>query len=273
MGPLFTFDLEDSSGDYRPNGRFVQNTLRYLDFLDEINVLGTFFVVAKAAKVAPALIHQLASRGHEVASHSLAHQQLHLQDVKQFHTTEREAKDILEQASGMKVQGFRAPVFSLVRKTVWALDILKALNYSYSSSTIPCSNPLNGFPGIPNVPFIWPNGLVEFPCPICTLGPVAVPYLGGIYLRYFPAWLIRQLMQMQRQNFLWTYVHPYDIDSTEAYFRMPGTTTIVSLLLWINRAKTLDKLSTILIQDKNLRFFDLVGSDDFHKTLQQIRRI
>ena len=269
MGPLFTFDLEDSSGDYRPNGRFVQNTLRYLDFLDEINVLGTFFVVAKAAKVAPALIQQLAARGHEVASHSLAHKQLHLQNAKQLHTAEREAKDILEQTSGMEVQGFRAPVFSLVKETVWALDVLRELNYSYSSSTIPCSNPLNGFPGISRTPFIWPNGLVEFPCPICTLGPVAVPYLGGIYLRYFPIWLIRQLMQVQQQ-LLWTYVHPYDIDSEEAYFRMPGTTTIVSRMLWIKRSKTLEKLSTILTHDNKIRFFDLVESDDFRKTLQQM---
>lgn len=263
MNPIFTFDLEDSSGQYRADGRFIGNTHRYLDFLDSIRVVGTFFVVGKAAATAPALVRQISERGHEVASHSLDHTQLQLQDAAQLLATEREAKDILEQITGQPVQGFRAPVFSLTRQTTWALDVLKELGYQYSSSTIPCGNPLNGFPGIPRTPFEWPNGIVEFPCPIYSLGPAAVPFLGGIYLRYFPLWLIARLMRQRQSDLLWTYLHPYDIDAQEPFFRMPGTSTPVSLLLWMKRGGTLEKLSAILAHDNQTRFVDLARSGVF----------
>lgn len=263
MNPLFTFDLEDSSGQYRTEGRFIRNTHRYLDFLDSIRVVGTFFVVGKAATTAPELVRQIAARGHEIASHSLDHTQLQYQSPAQFRAAEREAKDILEQLSGQAVQGFRAPVFSLTRQTTWALDVLKELDYRYSSSTIPCGNPLNGFPGIPREPFAWPNGIVEFPCPIYNMGPVAIPYLGGIYLRYFPSWLIERLMRRRQSDVLWTYLHPYDIDAEEPFFRMPGTSTLVSLLLWMKRGRTLEKLSGILTHDRRMRMVDLARLGEF----------
>lgn len=267
MNPIFTFDLEDSSGHYRRDGRFIASTQRYLDFLDDIGVSGTFFVVGKAATTAPALVQQIAARDHEIASHSLDHTQLQYQSPEQFLATEREAKDTLEQITGSPVQGFRAPVFSLTRQTTWALDALKELGYSYSSSTIPCGNPLNGFPGIPRKPFAWPNGIIEFPCPIYELGPVAAPYLGGIYLRYFPFWLISRLIRQRPSELLWTYLHPYDIDAQEPFFRMPGTSLPVSLLLWMKRRRTLEKLGAILTHDQKTRFADLAGSSAFRETL------
>jgi len=268
IGPLFTFDLEDSSGIYKSSGRFVDNTYKFLDFLDGINVKGTFFVVGQSALAAPALIREIMARGHEVASHSLGHTQLHLQNADLFYKSELEAKTIIEQASGYAVKGFRAPVFSLTPKTIWALDVLQQLGYIYTSSTVPCSNPLNGFPGIPQTPFLWPNGLVEFPCPVVKFGPISTPYLGGIYLRYLPIWLTRRLSKPKEGQVLWTYLHPYDIDASEPYFRMPGTTAVVSILLWMKRGGTFSKLSSVLTEGEKRSFLDLAASGLYRRTLQ-----
>src|SRR2546425_1005005 len=74
--------------------------------------------------------------------------------------------------------------------TARLLDFLAELGFSYSSSVLPASNPLYGFPAAPAGPFLWPNGLIELPAPVARWGPLAVPILGGIYLRYAPSLLL-----------------------------------------------------------------------------------
>jgi len=82
--------------------------------------------------------------------------------------------------------------------------------------------------------------------PLATLGPVRLPFLGGIYLRYLPLWAIRGWARGQSAQALWTYLHPYDFDAAEPYARMPGTAAWVSWLLWLNRKGTWHKLTELL---------------------------
>lgn len=256
---VFTLDVEDHTKSYDSSGRFIANTERWLDFLDELEILGTFFVVAEVARANPVLIKKIFHRGHEIASHSLNHTELTRQNPESFLKSERMAKDILEQTIGEKLKGFRAPVFSLTAKTVWALDVLKESGYVYSSSVIPAKNPLNGFPGASRQPFRWSNGIIEFPCPIVSLGPVAIPYLGGIYLRYLPLFLSKAFISKSSDEILWTYVHPYDLDSDEPFTRFPDASIWTSLLLWKMRNRTLPMLKEILSSGSR-RFVDLIDT-------------
>ena len=88
--------------------------------------------------------------------------------------------------------------------------------------------------------------MTEFPVPLAQLGPARLPFLGGIYLRYLPTWLIRRWARAHTSPVLWTYLHPYDFDAAETYTRMPGTAAWVSVLLWLNRGGTWKKLGHLL---------------------------
>ena len=45
---------------------------------------------------------------------------------------------------------------------------------------------------------------------------------------------------------LWTYCHPYDFDSGDAFFRFKGASWATSALLWLNRRGTFEKMRLLL---------------------------
>ncbi len=243
---IFTLDLEDHRPSDAYEKRYPTVTRAILDFLDERNISATVFVLGRLAVDEPDLIREISNRGHEIAFHTFAHVPLTQESPERFRHETAEHKKRLEDLVGQSVLGFRAPTFSLTSDSQWAVDVISALGFSYSSSVLPAKSPLYGFPGAPDLPFRWPNGLLEFPVPLARLGPFAIPFLGGIYLRYLPSWLVQYFLQNGAgQQCYWTYCHPYDFDHEEAYFRMAGTSARVSILLWLNRRNAFKKLGAI----------------------------
>jgi polysaccharide deacetylase family protein (PEP-CTERM system associated) len=243
----FTLDLEDHRPDDSYPKRYPEITKKILDFLDARNIKATVFVLGRLADETPDLIKEIAEKGHEIAFHTLKHVHLTHESPEKFKNETEQYKKILEDLTGTEVVGFRAPAFSLTRKSVWALDILKELGFIYSSSVLPVANPINGFPGAPRKPFLWPNGLLEIPAPVTSCGSLSIPYLGGIYLRYLPVMAIKYFLSREKeQQALWIYCHPHDFDSESPYYTVKGTSRITSLLLWFNRKHTFRKIEKIL---------------------------
>ena len=56
--------------------------------------------------------------------------------------------------SGAPVVGYRAPTFSLVRETAWAIDVLAESGMEYDSSIYPVRHDRYGMPAAPRNPFI-----------------------------------------------------------------------------------------------------------------------
>lgn len=241
----FTFDVEDPRPDSRLERRFDLGTRSILDLLDELDAQGTFFVVGTAAQSCPQLIEEIARRGHEVGLHSLDHRPLTELTEQEFHDTTREGKALLEDLIGHTVQGYRAPNFSLTPSTPWVPDILSEVGFSYSSSILPASHIFFGFAGAPTEVFRWNENLIEIPAPVTQFGPMRLPFLGGIYFRYLPLWLLNQRAAACGQT-LWFYAHPYDLDWEQPYFRMKDLPHWVSLVLWLKRKGTLDRLGRFL---------------------------
>jgi peptidoglycan/xylan/chitin deacetylase (PgdA/CDA1 family) len=187
----FTVDLEDPTERYEPDGRYVIMTRRILDICDKMQRRATFFVVGRVAEGAPRLIQEIAAKGHEVAYHSRNHVPLTEEKPARFKRESAEDKDRFEQLTGYALLGFRAPRFSLTPQSLWAVDVLGELGFRYSSSIMPTNISLFGFPNASRVPSIWPNGLIELPLPVADLGPLRIPYLGGIYLYALPQWMTR----------------------------------------------------------------------------------
>src|SRR5438067_463183 len=104
--------------------RRVGPTTRWiLEQLARFGQKATFFLVGQLARAQPDLVRDIAAAGHEVANHSWDHQRVHNFTPDQFRQDLRRSRDALEQIVGWPVVGYRAPTFSVVRQTAWALDV------------------------------------------------------------------------------------------------------------------------------------------------------
>jgi polysaccharide deacetylase family protein (PEP-CTERM system associated) len=139
--------------------RVVGNTLRILDLLAASGVKATFFVLGWIAERKPELVKEIVKRGHEVASHGYGHQRIYNQSRAEFREDVRKSKNILEDISGEKVLGYRAPSYSISRDTLWAYDELLEAGYSYDSSVFPIRHDLYGIPDWPRHPFTVEKGV------------------------------------------------------------------------------------------------------------------
>lgn len=243
-----TFDLEDNRRSTQQEERFVAMSERFLDFLAERDITATVFVVGELARSHPQIVRRVAEAGHEIALHGLRHVTLATVGPQRLRAELIEGKALLEDSAQVSVDGFRAPIFSLTPATAWALEDLVAAGFEYSSSVLPAHNPLHGWPGAPETPFRWETGgLVELPCPVTGAGRAQVPFLGGIYLRYVPRPLaVRALRGMAPDAAPWSYCHPYDLDSDEAFVVMRHAGWLTSRILHTRRGATLRCLDRLL---------------------------
>src|SRR5688500_18249587 len=117
--------------------RVCRNTERLLEMFAASDVTATFLVLGWVAERHPSLVRQIAAAGHEIASHGYAHRLTYELTPAEFRDDLRRARAILEAASGSKVLGYRAPSYSITRRSMWALDVLIEEGYLYDSSIYP----------------------------------------------------------------------------------------------------------------------------------------
>ena len=248
----FTVDVEAHAGGAGPTGL----TRGLLDLLEAGGSRGTFFILDAVARSEPDLVREIAGRGHEVASHGHAHRPLAEESPASFRAGLAATRDRLADLTGAAPLGFRAPYFSLTAQAAWAPAVLAELGFAYSSSLLPAWNPLAGWPGAPRRPFRWPSGVLELPVPLGRIGPLAVPFLGGMYLRWLPPWRLCRLARDWARDGtgLWSYCHPYDLDTTEGLVRRPDTGLLGSLMLWLNRRSALPRLEGLLEGRRSVPF-------------------
>lgn len=217
---VFTVDLEDWPvavlGPNEPiTGRVVENTLKLLNILHWHGVHATFFVLTRVAEAFPELIMQVREAGHEIASHGHGHQLLTRQTPKEFENDVRRSLDILQQLTGERPMGYRAPAFSVVRETRWAGPILSRLGFAYSSSVFPILHRRYGIATAPRCIHRWDDcPLIECPPATVRVAGVNLPVAGGGYFRLLPGAVVRaavrRLNRAGQPAIL--YVHPYELD-------------------------------------------------------------
>ena len=199
--------------------RVERTTLDILAIFAKRGVKATFFVLGSVARSQPRLIREIASAGHELASHGNEHFRVNEQSPSQFRADVSAAKSLIEDAASQPVHGYRAASFSINRDTWWAYDILAEAGYRYSSSVYPIHHDHYGLVGGPASPFCpLPNGFVEIPITTAQFGNFRVPAGGGGYFRLLPyrcfSWLHRRASTSppRRANF---YFHPWEIDPAQ----------------------------------------------------------
>jgi hypothetical protein len=234
-------------------------TKKMLHWLENKGIKATFFVVGSLARENTNLIKTIASKAHNIGLHSYTHQPLNKVSKKEFLDGTKESKAFLEDLIGKEILGYRAPYFSLTKETYWVTDELFNLGFRYSSSTIP-SNILNvSFPGIPEAPFKWGSGLVEFPMVLSNVMGIRFPSIGGVYLRYIPSSLLA--MTLNNTGLRWTYLHPQDIAGKKKFEKISSLGYLASLLYCFNRRSTLSKLNHLV------GMHEILDLEEYFKTI------
>ncbi|SFR58995.1 polysaccharide deacetylase family protein, PEP-CTERM locus subfamily [Marinobacter daqiaonensis] len=199
--------------------RVERNTERLLELFERKQVKATFFVLGWVAERHPELIRKLADHGHEIASHGYSHQLIYHQTPAVFAEETRRSKMILEDIIQKPVTGYRAASYSITRESLWALDILAELGFTWDSSIFPIRHDRYGIPDSPKAPYTiqTSNGtsLREFPLTTAKLFRLTIPAAGGGYFRQFPYPVFRRLFRMASANDTrpqMFYLHPWEID-------------------------------------------------------------
>jgi polysaccharide deacetylase family protein (PEP-CTERM system associated) len=238
----------DLAGHYR---RRVDVTTRWLlETLETAGVRATFFVVGDVARHNPGLVRDIRHAGHEVASHGWIHSRLHRLTPASFRDGLRRSKCLLEDTTGDAVDGFRAPTFSVVPQTAWAIDVLAEEGFRHDSSVFPVRHDRYGVPAAPRTPFLvrgYNRTMLELPPLTYRLLGVNVPVGGGGYFRLLPTWLIgRGLAQVQRLGRpgpAVLYFHPWEFDPEQA--RLP-LRPLGRFRTYVGIGKSRRKLATLL---------------------------
>jgi polysaccharide deacetylase family protein (PEP-CTERM system associated) len=202
--------------------RLDLSTRWILDRLARDGVQATFFIVGQIAEHNPGLIRDIHRAGHEVASHSWDHRRVHHFTAETFREDLRRSKNTLEDLTGEAVVGYRAPTFSIVRQTAWALDVLAEEGFQYDSSIYPVRHDRYGVPGAPRVPFLaqgLERDILELPPATLRMMGFVLPMGGGGTFRLFPLFMMKQaIAQVGRAGRAPTamlYFHPWEFDERQ----------------------------------------------------------
>jgi polysaccharide deacetylase family protein (PEP-CTERM system associated) len=198
--------------------RVERNTERLLEIFADTGVRATFFVLGWVGERYPGLVRRIAAGGHEVASHGFAHRLVYDLTPAMFRDDVRRSKDLLEDATGRPVEGYRAPSYSVTPRSLWALDILIDEGFRYDSSIFPIHHDRYGIPLSPRHPYRLQRSagsIIEAPGSTVRWGFMNFPVAGGGYFRIFPyAWTRMGISRLNRNEHRPAifYMHPWEID-------------------------------------------------------------
>lgn len=232
MANILTIDVEDYWSvfsrdwlhiDAEPSEAVVKNTKWFLEVLDQYNVKATFFILGEVAEKFPSLVRKIAESGHEIGAHGFTHKQIFQLSQEQFRKEIADCKKLLEDITSKPVFGHRAPAFSIITETKWALGVLSQEGFKYDSSVYPISSKRYGWPGFSKdiCEIDLPSGqsIIEVPMSTVTILGKTLPVAGGGYIRHFPyaitKWAIKHI---QKRRPVILYMHPYEIDTDARAF-------------------------------------------------------
>jgi polysaccharide deacetylase family protein (PEP-CTERM system associated) len=289
--------------------RIEKNTIKILDLLDQRSAVSgqrsepetlnpkprsTFFILGWIAERYPSLVKEIHNRGHEVACHGYAHQLIFKQDRDTFKDDVKKAKGILEDITGESVIGYRAPTYTITKRTMWALDVLYDLGFKYDSSIFPISHDVYGWPESPRFPYLFAideekceiepyrhsvqragiqlddlslakkdiKSIIEFPISTFRFFNKNIPVSGGGYFRLFPYMLTKYFLkginEKEKKPFVF-YLHPWEIDPDIP--KMGNASALSKFRTYVNLYKTYERLTRLLNDFDFSCFSDIVQNN------------
>ena len=269
MVNIMTFDVEEwYHANYKncvqeqcsKNSNLECNIDRILELCRKNNCKATFFILSDIAKAKRSMIKDIISEGHEIASHGCSHELAYSQSYEDFIEDVKTSVSILEDITGRKVLGYRAPSWSIVEKNLNYIEGLAELGLKYDASIFPTKTFLYGIPHAKreiHKPVI--NGkqlnIYEVPASVFNFFGMGVGFSGGFYFRLFPYKMLNSLIKKRCKNNIPTviYLHPREIDANENKLALPPWQSFIH---YCNVSKTFDKLEKVM---KDFKFTSIEG--------------
>ena len=244
--------------------RIRGNVEKVLHILAEHGVHATFFALGWVGEHFPEVIKLIRSGGHEIATHGYAHRLIYSQAPEEFRSDVQRSLDIIQDITGERVLGYRAPSFSVTEKSLWAIEILAECGLKYDSSICP-ARPLvhnrYGLPGTPTGPYQIRPGFWEFPITTFRLLGRDFPVGGGGWLRHYPfqitRWGMRRVNAEGRPALV--YLHPWELDPDQP--RLNGS-LLPRFLHYRNLDKTAGRLQALCCDFRFARIRDILNLQD-----------
>ena len=229
--------------------RVERNITRILELPEPQGVKATFFTLGWIAERYPAIVRDIVANGHELASHGYGHLRASDQDEETFFADIRHAKTLLEDLSGVEVNGYRAPSFSInTGNRHWAFECLLRAGYRYSSSIYPIKHDHYGMPDAPRFAHVTHAPLIEVPATTIRAFDRNWPASGGGYFRLMPYALSHRLIKRVNQHdgeAAVFYFHPWEIDTEQP--RVPGISAKTRFRHYVNIHRMENRIKRLIV--------------------------
>jgi peptidoglycan-N-acetylglucosamine deacetylase len=234
---VFTVDLEEwfhicgVGGELSPArwaslpSRVETTTERVLELLDHAGVTATFFVLGWVAERYPRLIERVRDAGHEIGSHSYAHERAYDLGPAAFSEDVKKSVAVLRGIGIADVRLFRAPEWSINTRSLWALEVLAAAGFVVDASMAPVR--IVGDPSFPRYPHnrTTPKGsLLEVPPLVADRFGQVMPMGWGWGLRMSSPRRVLRAIEIANKDG-WPAVltlHPWEVDPDPPHVRLPA---------------------------------------------------
>jgi len=217
----------------------------------------TFFVLGWLAERLPRLVREIQARGHEVASHGYSHELSNQCSTDCLKQDLLKSKKLLEDITGDRVYGYRAPSFSISDDV---LRVIAEAGYLYDSSYNSFS--LHGRYGKVSingnkkrgVAHLLSNNFYELPISNLRLGKKIFPFGGGAYFRLMPPAFFRFGVRriLNQQGAYLFYVHPWELDYEQP--RVREASANFKFRHYSNLGKTHQRLERLINRFSDCRF-------------------
>jgi len=273
MNNFLTFDIEewyhanfegfDFSKYIGQKTNLEKNVDSLIELCSQYSVKSTCFVLGQVGENSPQIVKKLYNEGHEIASHGYGHQLVYNMNPDTFKSDLKKSCDILENITGDKIKGYRAPAWSVKKETLeWYYSVLEELGLEYSSSVYPAKTFLYGIPDFPekiHYPLVKGKKvtILEIPGSVVNIMGKKVGFSGGFYLRIFPAWFINKNIKSKnlKGESVFVYLHPREIDKNGPRLILPFKERLIHYWGITGTKKKLNKIihnfsqSFMLIRD------------------------
>ena len=209
--------LEDEVSLSKYENRLENNMEFIFEALEKTKKRATFFCLGWVARKYPNLIKKIDNLGHEIGSHSDAHNLLFKLNSYEFREDLKKSINSIEDIIGKKIEIFRAPSFSIGESNSWVFDELVNFGIRYDCSIFPAKRDNGGFSKFvssePSIIKTKKGEIKEFPINLYNFFGQKLIFSGGGYFRILPYFVLKKMME--KSNYVMTYFHPRDFDKDQ----------------------------------------------------------
>lgn len=225
---------------------------KYQELLNNYKIKSTYFVLGELiTKELKKKLVELSIEGNEISSHGWDHKRPLSMDINNFKNDLIKSKQIIEDATGDQVYGYRAPCFSMNSNY---LQIVENVGYKYDSSLIRFDkHPLYGKIELDDYLQVSSNiykrnKFLEFEVSTINIFKKNIPISGGGYIRIFPWMIMKNLIKryLQFNDLYVLYIHPFELSEVDSINYPPNTKIMSKYRFSTGRKKVYKKLDNLI---------------------------